>query len=311
MADLSSAITAMIVLLAAAAAGFIAARLHWYDDHVHTRMSKILLNITLPCMIIASVAHLDRASGGSLVMQSFIYGLALYFGLLIVSWLCNIVLRTPRADKGEYLFMGTLTNLSFIGIAVASSLFGDQAAFIIAVFLLPLNLVLYSFGVIVCTRVAGVSTKIDLRAMLSGPLVASALAVLLFLSGLQLPDLVTESLSYVGSITAPVAMMMVGYVMATCSLRDALGEWRIYVVTLMRQLVVPFVLYVLLRQVVPDPLVLGVFVIAFAMPVGSIASVIVASYGMEGKLAAKGTVISTLMSFATIPALVALMSLIL
>ncbi|MBQ9067628.1 MAG: AEC family transporter [Eggerthellaceae bacterium] len=308
MADLGTAISAMVVLLVTASVGFLAAKLGWLDDHVFSKLSKILLNITLPCMIVASVAELDQASGQSLIASSFLYGFALYFGLLVLSLACNVVLRVPKNERGEYVFMGTLTNLAFIGIPVGTALFGPQAAFIAAIFILATNLVLYSLGVVICTRLSGVEGKLDLHAMLSGPLVAAVIAVLIFVAGIQLPRPIADSLVFIGDVTAPLAMMMVGQIIAKSDLSAVLGEWRIYVVTLLRQLVVPFAIWLLLRGMVPDPLILGVFVVMFAMPVGTIVPMIAANYGLDDKLPAKGTVISTILSFATIPALVALMS---
>ncbi len=309
MADLGTAIAAMVVLLATASVGFLAARLEWLDDYVFGKLSKLLLNITLPCMIVASVAELDQASGRELIAGSFFYGFALYFGLLALSLACNIVLRVPRGQRGEYVFMGTLTNLAFIGIPVGVALFGPKAAFVAAIFILATNLVLYSLGVIICTRLSGVSGSLDLRAMLSGPLVAAVIAVVLFLANVNIPGPLTDSLVFIGDVTAPLAMMMVGQIIATSDFRDVVGEWRIYIVTLMRQLVVPFLVWLLLRNVVADQMLLGMFVVMFAMPVGTIVPMIAANYGLDDKLPAKGTVISTVLSFGTIPALVALMSL--
>lgn len=308
MVDLGTTISAMVVLLVTAAVGYLCARLGYIDKHVFDKLTKILLNITLPCMIVASVAALEHDDGSALVTDSFIFGFALYFGLLVLSLICNVLLRVPKHQRGEYVFMGTLTNLAFIGIPVSSALFGPQAAFIAAIFILATNLVLYSAGVVICMRLSGVSGSLDLRALFSGPLVAAIIAVGLFLLGIELPAVMVDSLNFIGNVTGPLAMMMVGYIIVSSDLQDILGEWRIYVVTILRQLVVPFVIWLALRGFMANSIVFGVFVVMFAMPVGAIVPMIAANYGLDNKLPAKGTVISTVLSFVTIPVLVALMS---
>ena len=308
MATSSTAIAAMVMLLVTAAVGFLATRLGYLDKHVHSRLSKILLNITLPCMIVASVADLDPASSRHLVIDSFAYGFALYVGLFVLSCVCNVVLRVPRSQRGTYLFMGTLTNLAFIGIPVGTALFGSQAAFVAAIFILATNLVIYSLGALVCMRLSDVSGNIDVRAMLSGPLVACIVALVLFLSHVQLPAFVSDTLGFIGGVTSPLAMMMVGYIIASSHARDVLGEWRIYVVSIARQLVVPLLMWVLLRDVVPDRMMFSMFVVMFAMPVGTIVPMVAPNYGLDDRLSAKGTIISTVLSFATIPAIVAVMT---
>lgn len=308
MADLSSAVVAMVVLLVTAAVGVLVTRLGWLDKHVYTQLSKILLNVTLPCMIVASVAELDYASGSKLVVGSFVYGFALYFGLLALCWACNVALKVPDHQRGTYIFMGTLTNLAFIGIPVTTALFGPQAAFITAIFILSTNLIIYTLGVVICTRLDGVATTVNLRMLISGPLVGAFIALFLFLAGITLPTVVVQPLDFIGGITAPLAMMLVGHIIANSDLRGVVGEWRIYVITLLRQIVVPLILWLLLRGVVPDQMMFGVFVVIFAMPIGTVVPMIAASYGLDDKLPAKGTVISTILSFATIPVLVGLMS---
>lgn len=308
MADTSTAIAAMIVLLVTSSVGFLATKLGYFDEHVYSKLSRLLLNITLPCTIIASVTELDREAGQQLMTGSFVYGALLYIGLLILSWVCNIALRVPREEWGEYLFMGTLTNLAFIGIPVGTALFGPQAAFTAAIFILVTNVLIYSIGVIICTSVAGRSSSIDFRAMLSGPMVASLIAVVLFALNAPIPGVISSTLGFIGDMTAPLAMMMVGYIVTTSDLRTMLGEWRIYCVSVLRQLVVPAIMWLAFRGMVPNPMLLGTFCVMFAMPVGVVVPIIAGNYGFDEQVSAKGTIISTVLSFATIPLLVTIMT---
>lgn len=308
MVDLSTALSAMIVLLFTAVAGFIAARLSYIDRHVFEQLSKILLNIALPCTIIASVVDLDSAAGNSLVIGSFAYSFVLYFALFFFAVVCNIVFRVPKNQRGEYAFMGTIVNIAFIGFPVVTALFGSQAVFIAAIFFLIVNALIYSFGVVFCTRMSGAASSLDIKAMLSAPLVAALIAIVIFLGGIPIPHIVGQCLDYVGNITGPLAMILVGYMVSTTDVQSLVGEWRIYAITFLRQLVCPAIIWLALHNVVPNQMLLGVFVIMFAMPVGTIVPMIAAYYGLDDKISTKGTVITTILSFVTIPLLVAVMS---
>ncbi|WP_270298601.1 AEC family transporter [Eggerthella sinensis] len=129
----------------------------------------------------------------------------------------------------------------------------------------------------------------------------------LLLAGVRLPAVIEGTLDMVGGITAPVAMLLVGVIVANMPLREVATEWRLYPFIVVRQLLVPAALFLALRPLVPDSVVLGLFVIMFAMPVGSMASMFAGQFGRDQALPAKGTVLSTMASFAIIPALVVFM----
>lgn len=54
MIDLSTAIEQMGILFLVACVGFGAAKLGYLDNHTKERLNKLLMNVTLPCMVVAS-----------------------------------------------------------------------------------------------------------------------------------------------------------------------------------------------------------------------------------------------------------------
>lgn len=59
MADISNAIFQMAILLIVTLVGYLEARLGYLDMYVKDKVTALLLNITLPCMILASAGNLD------------------------------------------------------------------------------------------------------------------------------------------------------------------------------------------------------------------------------------------------------------
>ena len=49
----------MAILIIVAAVGFLAAKLDYLDEYTNQKLTKLLLNITLPCMVVASVHGLS------------------------------------------------------------------------------------------------------------------------------------------------------------------------------------------------------------------------------------------------------------
>lgn len=139
-------------------------------------------------------------------------------------------------------------------------------------------------------------------------MIASVVSIVLVLLGFEFPPVAEKGLSMVGNITAPVAMLMVGIIIANARLADVFKEWRLYPFILIRQLIVPAALFLGLNALGIDHLLAGVFVIMFAMPVGSMAPAFAQMMGRDPQLPARGTVLSTLSSFIVVPLLVAWMT---
>lgn len=310
MVDLSGALSQMVMLLLIACAGFIAAKLKFLDDYTKDKLTKLLLNITLPCMIIASVGNLDPQAARDQIPWAFALSALQFFLLLACGALCNIILRTPSEERRLYLFMSVCTNTGFIGIPVITAIYGDQTVVISSIFVMVISIFVYSIGFGLLAKPKDDKAKIPWKSMINPSVVACVIAITLFLFGIQVPSVLEGTLSMLGGITSPIAMLIVGVIVAGVSFKSVITEVRLYPFIAIRQLLVPLALFFLLQLFVPDATLIGVFVVMFAMPVGSMASTFASQLGQEPMLAAKGTVLSTAASFAIIPILVAAMTLV-
>lgn len=319
MADISNAVFQMAILLIVTAVGYVAAKLAYLDMRVKDKITALLLNITLPCMIIASAGNLDASSLGMQVPLSLLLGAVAFFLWVLVAFLFNVVFRVPKQQRPLYYFMSVCSNTSFIGIPVADALFGESAALLCSVFIMATSTLMYSFGIALLvgggTDLSKLKSSEDqihviIRAVISPLTVSALLAIALVFSGFKMPALVQESMDLIGSITPPVAMMLVGVIIANEKVGNVLREWRLYPYIIIRQLLASAGAYVVLSLFIADPVLLGIFTVMFAMPVGSMAPMFCASYGKDAVLPAKGTILSTVASFAIVPCLVAFISIV-
>ena len=324
MVDLSSAIQQMVMLFAVAIVGYLAAKLGYLDMDTKNKLTKLLLNITLPCMIVASVDGLSLEEAGSLVPWAFALSAAQFFLLLACGALCCLVLRVPESQRREYLFMCVCTNTGFIGIPVVAALYGTESVLFSSIFVMVISAFFYSIGLMIIAPTTGADgdaasgaggrgivaalKAVPWKSIVNPCMVGCLIALALFFAQVELPGLIVDTLDMIGGITSPVALMLVGVIMANVDLKSVVGELRLYPFILIRQLVVPAVLYLVLMAIVPSELLVGVFTIMFSMPVGSMASLFVEMNDGDSELVAKGTILSTAGSFACIPALVAIMT---
>lgn len=144
-----------------------------------------------------------------------------------------------------------------------------------------------------------------LRQMINPGVIAALIAVIIFATGVTLPEAVVSFCDYMGNTTIPLSMLLIGVSMAQTNARDVFGDWRIYAFVLLRMVLLPigmtFLLGGFVRTYAIAPVVFGVFIIELGMPVGSIIALMTREKGGDVAYCTRGVVLSTLASIITIP----------
>ena len=97
------------------------------------------------------------------------------------------------------------TNAGFMGLPAIQAILGDQAMLYGALFLLPLNCLMYGYGESLF-RKGGFSFK----KFMNGPMIASIVALILCIFSIKLPYVLAQTCTYIGNVTTPLSMMVIG-----------------------------------------------------------------------------------------------------
>lgn len=293
----------MLVLLFAIVLGYGANRMGIMGGEMDQKVSKLLLTFTLPSMILAAVVTGDALPGLAEVLS--ILKVALVFYLLEAVFMLAVprFLGGTPAQKGVWRYALMFPNVGFIGYPVAVALFGQEALFYAVVLALPFNLMSFALGPLL---LAG-AKRFKLRQVFSPCVVASLLALILALSGLRPPVLLGEMLDFVGGITVPLSLLLVGSLLAGLPAGQVFASPKLWILSVLRLLVLPAVLCLILRGLDIGYMVLGVAVTQMAMPVAVNGSMLSMEYGGDTQCMAQVTFLSTLASIITIPVVAALL----
>lgn len=291
----------MLVLLFAIALGFLANRLGILGGETDKKISKLLLTLTLPAMILGSVCTGDALPEPSVVLGTL--GVALVFYLLEFVFVLAVppLLGGTPGQKGVWRYTLAFPNVAFIGYPVVSALFGPEALFYAVILVLPFNLMTFTLGPLLLTG----AKRFSLRQMFSPCVAASILGLILALGRLRPPAVIGEALDFVGGVTVPLSLLFVGSLLAGIPLGRMLASPRLWILTALRLLVLPGALCFLLRRMGTDPLILGVAVTQMAMPAAVNGSLLCMEYGGDAECMAQVTLVSTLAAIVTIPILAA------
>lgn len=300
--EISIIINQMLVLFIVMIIGYIANKKSILDENVNKKVSSLLLNITAPALILSSVVNQDQKGEPALVLNVVIVGIILYMVLPFIGKILNKILKVSKDDENLYEFMTVFSNIGFMGFPVIESIFGSDAVFLVAIINLLFNLFCYSYGVYLISE--NDKLTFDFKELINPGIIVSIIAIVVYITNIQVPIIVKETSSIIGGITTPLAMMLIGSSLSQIPVKEVFSEKRLYPYTFLKQLIIPIIFFLILKQFITSELILGIMIIVSAMPVGTIAIMFCNEYEGNTNLASKTIFITTLCSVVTIPVLV-------
>ncbi len=304
--DIQVIVLQMIQLFLVIALGYLLLKIKILDVDFNQRLTTLLLSVTTPALIVSSVLSTTIEKDLSEIIFVFIVAIVIFMVLPILGLIIVKIMKVPLHQQGLYIFMTMFSNIGFMGFPVMKSIFGNEAVFLTAIFNMLFNLLVFTVGILFMNYRSAEKISINLRQLFSPGVVSSLVALLIYLTGFQMPDIISSTITMIGDITTPIAMMLIGSTLATIPLKEVFNELRVYPYTILKQIIIPIIAYPILNFFIKDALILGVSLIMISMPVGNIAVLFATEYHKDVALAAKTVFMTTLLSIITIPLIVAL-----
>lgn len=150
----------MIVMFLMMAVGYLCYRKQILTEEVSRKVSAIVVNVANPCMILSS-ALTDQQMQGKELVQTLAIVVMMYVFLLVMAQLLPRILCIQKESRGAYAAMTVFANIGFMGFPVLAAMYGNGALLYGAVFQIPFNILIYTYGVAVLTRKPGACAKAE------------------------------------------------------------------------------------------------------------------------------------------------------
>lgn len=150
----------MIVMFLMMAVGYLCYRKQILTEEVSRKVSAIVVNVANPCMILSS-ALTDQQMQGKELVQTLAIVVMMYAFLLAMAQLLPRILCIQKESRGAYAAMTVFANIGFMGFPVLAAMYGNGALLYGAVFQIPFNILIYTYGVAVLTRKPGACAKTE------------------------------------------------------------------------------------------------------------------------------------------------------
>lgn len=143
--EFTHVINQMLVLCVPILVGYLAARLGYLDEDLNTKLSRLIVNIALPCLVVGSAFGADGLPDAPVVLELMFYSAIGYAIAYLLALAIPALMRSSAAERGIYRFV-VFGNVGFIGYPVLSAIYGPRAVLYAAIAAIPESLILYSAG---------------------------------------------------------------------------------------------------------------------------------------------------------------------
>ena len=266
--------------------GLILSKTGLLTEHGSKDMANILLYAVIPCVIIRSYITdftMEKLYG---LLMSAVLAVAAFAVAIAVSYIIY-GMRKPIDNFGT-----AFCNAGFIGIPLVTAVFGNEAAFYVASFASILNLLQWTYGIVIIIK----------KVFVNPVTISLVIGLFLFITGIKLPGVINSTMAGVAALNTPAAMIVLGYYLSCVRIRDLLLNPFLYLASFVRLIIIPLLTLLVLYIIPAGHGQIGMItLIAAATPVGTSTAIFAQKFGQDYERAVCMVCLSTLFSIITMP----------
>ena len=297
--DISNVFTQVLTLFILILVGYYARKKELIDDEFTSKLSSLVMFFFLPCMIISSMQIEYNPNMVSKIFLLIIISFFMYSISFIIAYFSKYIFKSTN-DLGIYQFVILFSNVGFMGYPIVQAILGKEAIFYTAIFNLPFNLLIMTLGTFILCKNNNNYT-FSIKTLINPVIISVFLGLLLFALNIRLPKFINNPIELLGSVTTPISMLIIGSMLFSSSALECFFNKSLYILSFIRLLLMPFIIYFLLKNILSDDILLSIPIVISAMPAASNTAILANEYKANEGLASQAVFLSTLFSIFTIP----------
>lgn len=308
--DINVIIVQMIKFFIQMGLGYFLFKVNIMDSDFNKKLTNLALRVTMPCLMVSSAfsAGEDRDLGK--VLFVFLVAIIVYASFIFIGMLIVKVIRIKIDDAGMYVFMTIFGNVGFMGFPLTEALLGEEAVFYVAIFNMIFNILIFTVGIKAMNYPeSSADHKMSFKDIILHPGIVSAIvAIIIYFIKIPLPGAVTGAISSIGSVTTPIAMLLMGASLAKLPVKSVFNDAKVYIFSLIKLVVIPVLSWLIIKNCIKDEIIAMITLVMIAMPVANSAVMFAIEYEKDEEIAAKNVFISTVLTIISIPVVIYLTS---
>ncbi len=297
MEDLQVMVTLFIIVIL----GYLLRKLNYFEGDFDKKLSALIIDVTCPLLILSSVMG-DELPDRKLILPLLGVGFATYILLCVLAFTVPRLITKDTMAQGMIGFAMMFGNVGFIGYPIVASIFGHQAIFYAALLNMPNTFFIFTAGVML---VKGERSRgsFNWKMFLSPMMLSAYIATIIVAFGIHVPHLIGNPVTMIGNITVPGSLLVIGSSLSEIKFGNMLRDYRVYVTSLFRLVLIPLGLYGVFHLCHVNELVNEINTVVIAMPVAAFGVMFCMRYNRDEKLMTELTLVTTVLSVITIPLL--------
>lgn len=299
------ALSTVSVMLLYACPGFLLVKSGLVKSSAISDFAKLLMYVCQPMLIIYSFMRVEFSFD---ILKEMLFVFAFIFLLLVTGLLLfRFVFFRKKASDVKYRIYTLATsfaNCAFMGVPILEALLPEypNAVAFSAMFSLAMNVLGWTLASSIITNDKKyMSAK---KIVLNPAVLALTVAVPLFVTGAELPSVLSDMVILLGRMTTPMCMIIMGMRLATSEIRSVVNSPMQYFIIGIKQIVFPLIAFFLLMLFPVSGELRASVYIMFACPVASVVLNFSEILGEGQKTAANLVLLGTGLSAITIPLMV-------
>ena len=289
-------IVLQVTIFGTMAVGLLLRRLNIVSGQARSDLTNVVINVILPCNIITSfltavTPELMRDCLTVLVISVGIQVMSLFYGRLLS--------RGESEERAMNIRYAVIcSNAGFLGNPVAEGVFGSSGLMLASIYLIPQRIMMWSEGLAIYSGRG--DRKATLKKVLTHPcVVACFIGIVLLLTGFEPPAIILTPIRTIGRCNTAMSMLVIGMILAEIDLKEMIDR-AVIRYTVHRLVIIPAIIWGVLRLLPVSELVRNLSVLLAAMPAGATTSMLASRYERDPQFAVKLVVFSTLCSVPAI-----------
>lgn len=293
---ISLIINRVLTMLLLMVIGFLLSKIGMFTKELGKGVSSLLVNLILPCTIFIGFQRefsAQKLEGLliSMAVAALLYALSIVLGYVLIR-------NGNTHDHQLSRYCVTYGNVGVVGLPIILGVFGDEGVFYYAAYVGIANLAAFIHPVFLF---APKGEKINFRKLVSPAVVACILGFAFFMLRIQLPKVLYDTVSGIGNMTTPLAMMLVGSCVAELKKGIPDNFKDILKVCAMRLLLIPIIFIAVVYPIPIDPELKLISIVAASCPTLTTSTIFALKYGHDDGYASIIFALSTVSFMLTLP----------
>ena len=296
----------VLVLFVLIGVGFLCGKKGILTDHSSKHITDIVLYIVTPCVMVSAFQrNFSMELVGNIIIGVIFSAVIIAISILIAKITFH---DKNKVDNSVYKFATIFSNCGFMSLPLQKAILGDDGWFYGSIFIAVFNIFLWTYGLVM---MSGDKKQLSLKKLALNPgIVGVVIALILFVSGIELPYIVAKPIEYLSDLNTPLPMLVVGFYLSQANLKKAFTGAKIYLTLAVRLIIIPLIAVAAMTVLKIDPAITVSFTIACAAPTAATTTMFSAKFNRNVELSVSLVASTTIVSIITMPAVVALAQLI-